>query len=100
MRKTLLGSLTSLLIPFASYGANISYGAYQRRQSTYIGAHQPLPLADGQRHSFAERTFDSSAAELDISAGAVATELVIIDVAVPDKDTLYRAAKPGVDIVE
>ncbi|HEX5056968.1 MAG TPA: DUF4347 domain-containing protein, partial [Gammaproteobacteria bacterium] len=101
MRKTLLGSLTGLLIPFAAYATPVGYGAYQRRQPVSAVSHLALtdlvrpyrPVGAGVSRIVGEN-------ELAITSGTSTKELVIIDSAVPDKHILYRAAKPGMEIVE
>jgi autotransporter-associated beta strand protein len=102
MRKTIFKGLTGLLLPFAAYAAApAGYGAYQRRQPVSAVSHQTL--SDAVRPyawpaASAPRVLDEN--ELAIASGTPAKELVIIDAAVPDKHILYRAAKPGLEIVE
>jgi hypothetical protein len=98
MRKTMLGSLTGLLIPFAAYAAPIGYGAYQRRQPAYMASHLPLEPV-GQYKLRPESTADVDEAELKVFSGSPVKELVIIDFAVPDKAVLQSAARPGIETV-
>lgn len=97
MNKTLLSGLIGLLMPLGGYAAMAS------RQYSALPALQgePATQLDWQTAAIKdirlERSTDSAPA---LAQGQQVRELVIIDAAVPDKTSLYRALKPGVDVVE
>ncbi|MGM8228467.1 Ig-like domain-containing protein [Cellvibrio sp. ARAG 10.3] len=99
MRKTILGSMTSLLLPLAAYGAPSSYGAYQRKLTASAVSHSALPVSSPlswQRQSPAVVQAD----ELFLTQGTQARELVLVDANVQDKHLILKQVKPGIDIVE
>ncbi|MEX1033829.1 MAG: DUF4347 domain-containing protein [Cellvibrionaceae bacterium] len=96
MRRNILSGLTSLLVPFAAYGAS-TYGAYQRKQLARATSEQLIPSTVPSPAK--PRLMEATADTLSIMSGAPVSELIIIDAAVPDKTVLRSAAKPGVETV-
>jgi len=97
MNKTLLSGFIGLLMPLGGYAAMASrqYSASPALQG------EPATQLDWQTAAIKdirlERSTDSAPA---LAQGQQVRELVIIDAAVPDKTSLYRSLKPGVDVVE
>lgn len=98
MRRTLLSGLTTLLLPFAAYGAPATYGAYQRKQLRRAVSENIL-RTPSLSSSMTALPSGIMPHELSITAGAPVTELVIVDSAVPDKQVLRRALNPRADLV-
>lgn len=118
MNRALLGSLSTLLFPFAAHatataaGGYLLRGGYQPRSHTrlqvdalHTALHAPR-LPHARQEPQAASPWGRQAAEpayiagLEIVQPSVATELVVIDGAVSDRATLYRGLKPGVVAVE
>ncbi len=94
MNKTLLSGLIGLLMPLGGYASMTSrpYTAAQTPQWS------PASLLDLQAKDATRNASTDGSPQL--VQGQKIRELVIIDAAVPDKTTLYRSLKPGVDVVE
>ncbi|VUD61829.1 Adhesin BmaC autotransporter [Thalassocella blandensis] len=101
MKKQIFNGLASLLLPFGAYASasvsNVYQRNYLRSQSTsgqlLNRQYYAADMVDrGQRVTNTD--------ELLLSQGTAVRELVIIDEAVPDKSTLYKALRRGVDVVE
>ncbi|WP_041523728.1 tandem-95 repeat protein [Gilvimarinus agarilyticus] len=99
MTNKMLTGLTSLLLPFAAYGAPASYANYQRKALPATISEQVLTTPDAlfQTPPLAP---DYDGDTLSITQGTLVTELVVIDAAVPDKHVLYQGLKPGLAVVE
>lgn len=102
MKNTLLGGLSSLLLPLGFYSAGTTAGAsYQR---SYLSSSINASTEDLVHASTAlpRDLVDLYGDELDIQSSHHVRELVIVDgaVAEADKSVLRRALKPGVQIVE
>ena len=108
----LLSSLPALLMPLGLLSAPChAAGSYLRSYARArvddasglrLGGHaqatgRPLRARPAKP---AAHTDTGNAGALAIHAGQGARELVVIDAAVPDKAALYRALKPGVDVIE
>ena len=102
MKKQLCTSLASLMLPLASYGGMISSGYYQRNTARPGFAEPALPGNNQLSGELVarERARVDDAEDLDIVPGPQARELLVIDEAVPDKATFYKALKPGVAVAE
>jgi len=100
MKNTLLGGLSSLLLPLGAYSAGASAGAsYQRTYlSSTVSASAILPPATST--ALPRDLVDLAGDELDIQKAYPVRELVVVDAAVADKAMLHNALKPGVAIVE
>lgn len=97
MNKNLLGGLTSLMLPLASYGmAPMTYGAYQRKQMAQMSGEHLLDLAKAASTRKPVTTEDAD--DLTLVSSSSVRELIIIDAAVPDKQAFTRMLKPGVDV--
>jgi autotransporter-associated beta strand protein len=94
MNKTLLSGLIGLLMPLGGYAsmAGRHYAAAPAPQW------EPASLLDLQTKTANRQMASDSSPQL--VQGQQIRELVIIDAAVPDKTTLYKSLKPGVDVVE
>ncbi|WP_053422669.1 Ig-like domain-containing protein [Rheinheimera sp. KL1] len=94
MNKTLLSGLIGLLMPLGGYASMAS------RNQPVVPTPQWLPasLLDLKAKETAQASPVEHAPQL--TQGQQVRELVIIDADVPDKATLYRSLKPGVDVVE
>lgn len=101
MKNTLLGGLSSLLLPLGGlYSAGATAGAsYQR---TYLSAAvdasaSALPVTSA---ALPRDLVDLKGNQLDIQKAAPVRELVVVDEAVGDKNLLRSSLKPGVELVE
>lgn len=101
MKNTLLGGLSSLLLPLGGlYSAGATAGAsYQR---TYLSAAvdasaSALPVTAA---ALPRDLVDLKGDQLDIQTASPIRELVVVDAAVGDKNLLRSSLKPGVDVVE
>ncbi|MCE3251956.1 MAG: hypothetical protein K0Q67_966, partial [Cellvibrio sp.] len=100
MKNTLLGGLSSLLLPLGAYSAGAAAGAsYQR---TYLSSSVSASAFSLPANSIAlpRDLVDLTGHELDIQKAYPVRELFIVDAAVADKAMLHSALKPGVAIVE
>lgn len=97
MRKTLLSSVTSLLLPFSAYGSQTGYG-YQRKVDMAIGSEM---LHESSLRTLQIRTPERvEADELVVAKGSAVRELVLVDANIRDKHLILKQVKPGLDIVE
>ncbi|WP_417763003.1 DUF4347 domain-containing protein [Shewanella sp.] len=99
MKKNVLSGILGTLMPMSGYASG-----YIRPTNSYLVS-QATPLRSNTlvKQSLASSPQPRPAAtaeKLDIQAGQVVNELVIIDAAVPDKHLLYKNIRPGVDVVE
>lgn len=101
MKNTLLGGLSSLLLPLGGlYSAGATAGAsYQR---TYLSAAvdasaSALPVTAA---ALPRDLVDLKGDQLDIQTASPIRELVVVDAAVGDKNLLRSSLKPGVEMVE
>jgi large repetitive protein len=99
MRKTILGSMTSLLLPLAAYGAPSNYGAYQRKLTASAVSHSVLPVGSPSSWQL-QLPAIVEADELFLTQGTQVRELVLVDANVQDKHLILKQAKPGIDIIE
>ena len=100
MKNTLLGGLSSLLLPLGAYSAGAAAGAsYQRTylSSSVSASAFSLPTTSA---ALPRDLVDLTGDELDIQKAYPVRELVVVDAAVADKAMLHSALKPGVAIVE
>ena len=94
MNKTLLSGLIGLLMPLGGYASM----AGRQYAAASVPQWQPASRLDLQTKT-ANRNLPADSSP-ELQQGQRIRELVIIDAAVPDKTTLYRSLKPGVDVVE
>ncbi|WP_027330129.1 tandem-95 repeat protein [Marinimicrobium agarilyticum] len=99
MRKTLLSSVTSLLLPLAAYGATPTYGSYQRSNTSRADLISALPIPSGPSQ-FTEPSTITGAKELSVVQGAKTRELIIVDASVRDKHLIMKQSRPGIEVVE
>lgn len=102
MKKQLLNGLTTLILPFTTYAATGTLSnSYQRADNrAKSSASLVLPLHSALKVESGLPALNTEAVDLVITKGRPVNELVIIDAAVPDKQTLYRGLNPGVEAVE
>lgn len=94
MNKTLLSGLIGLLMPLGGYASM----AGRQYAAEPVLKWQPASQLDLQTKNLHRNISADTGPQLE--QGQKIRELVIIDAAVPDKTTLYKSLKPGVDIVE
>ncbi|WP_269790017.1 DUF4347 domain-containing protein [Stenotrophomonas sp. Iso1] len=108
MKHTLLGAISTLLLPFSAHAASsaggyLMRGGYQPRSYLRMGhgddTTATLPLGKATTRKPSPVTV-AAADVLDIQQHAGVTELVVIDSSVKDKATLYHGLNPGVGVVE
>lgn len=99
MRKTLLSSVTSLLLPLAAYGAPSTYGSYQRSNTSKadsLSALLPIPTSS----QYPQASVITEAEQLSVVQGSETRELIIVDTSVRDKHLIMKQARPGIEVVE
>lgn len=104
MKKSIFNGMASLVLPLGAYGGMTTASVYQPHQRSYLRAGLTSGmLVDTTSISVQE---NSSSAQMTrtqepvMTQGEPVRQLIIIDSAVPDKQVFYRAAKPGIEIVE
>ncbi|WP_019602070.1 tandem-95 repeat protein [Teredinibacter turnerae] len=103
MKHFLAQGITSILLPFTAYAATGSYAnTYQRNARSQTPQQAALLWSNDKAHSvaapYSPETLNTNAPVL--THGNPVRELVIIDSAVQDKQTLFNGIAPGVAVAE